>query len=108
MIFGRALVETWSTMGDIVTMRIYYFGNLIQADDSEKMSYSELMEKIGEIEFFSSPESKTETVQQTQLQLKSPTPTKRTGMQSISEILKDIDMNLDSFRPTTVQRRSHA
>lgn len=94
-------------------MRIYYFGNLIQADDSKRMSYSELMKKIGEVEFFASSKiktvkEKTEELQQTQLKLESPVPVKKSGMQSIGELLQEIDMNLDVYRSKNRQRGSYA
>lgn len=94
-------------------MRIYYFGNLIQDNDSRKMSYSELMKKIGEVEFFSSSKPKTtkqeaEELQQTQLKLESPVPAKKSGMQSIGELLQEIDMNLDVYRNKNKQRGSYA
>ncbi len=76
-------------------MKIYYFGELIEENGV----------KITEV-----AKEKTEILEQTELKLDSAKADagRKAGMQSIGELLKDIDMNLDSFRAQGSPRRSHA
>lgn len=64
-------------------MRIYYFGELIE-DNGVKVT--------------NSAEQKTEILEQTQMELTAPVPTRKSSMESIGDLLKEIDMNLDSLR----------
>lgn len=70
-------------------MRIYYFGELIE--DTNDPDFN-----------------KTKT-EQISLKLESPVEQKKQnkvkmGMDSIGDILKDLDLNLDSFNPSKMQR----
>ena len=68
-------------------MRIYYFGELIE-ENGRKVR----------------PEQ-TETLEQTALDLDNvrPVQTRSADMQSIGEIIKELDLTLDSFRPIRLQ-----
>lgn len=64
-------------------MRIYYFGELIEVDGKK-------VEK----------ETKT---QQTKLEFETVKSVEKPGMSSVGELLKDIDLNLDIYRPLRLQ-----
>lgn len=65
-------------------MRIYYFGELVEDTN----------------------ETKKAEMGQTKLELNE-VPQEKSGIQSIGEILQELDLNLDSFRPAG-SRHTHA
>lgn len=69
-------------------MRIYYFGELIE-ENGVKVA----------------PETKKETKQIEMKFEKVIAKPDRDGMQSIGDILKDLDLTIDSFRPKQPARR---
>lgn len=69
-------------------MKIYYFGELIEVDGQ--------------------PVIKETKIQQTKLDLQpteATTKVEKLGMPSIGDLLKDIDLSLDVYRPLRLQRQ---
>ena len=66
-------------------MRIYYFGELIE-DTNNPNTNLQTQETQLELSFADAPADST------------PAP-KKTGMDSIGDILKDLDLNIDIYRP---------
>ncbi len=64
-------------------MRIYYFGELIEVDGKKV--------------------EKETKIQQTKLEFETVKPAEKPGMSSVGELLKDIDLNLDIYRPLRLQ-----
>lgn len=69
-------------------MRIYYFGELIEDTENPTFNKTKTEQTSLELEF-------AEQKQQEK---------SKTGMESIGDILKDLDLNLDSFRPSRMHR----
>jgi hypothetical protein len=66
-------------------MKIYYFGELIE-DTNETKNETKKSQEIAQLALnLSEPEPKEEP--------------KKTGMESIGDILKDLDLNIDIYRP---------
>jgi hypothetical protein len=67
-----------------VTMRIYYFGELIE--DTENPNFNKTKTEQTSLELELSEQKKQDKT--------------KTGMEPMGDILKDLDLNLDSFRPS--------
>lgn len=83
-ILGEHWVNSQSTIG-AMKMRIYYFGELIKDTNNHNKKPVKLNQTKLNLEPAKAPVGR------------------KAGMQSIGELLKDIDMNLDSFRPNRKQ-----
>ena len=66
-------------------MRIYYFGELIEDTNETNM--------------------KNKQLEQTRMELPAQPETKKTGMPSVGDLLKDLDLNIDVYRPLKLQKQ---